>query len=87
MSRRDWLAGAAAVLGGACASGQLEVPSPPVPTAFPAIETATGPIAADRLGLTLMHEHVLVDFIGADRVSPDRYDADQPFATVLPHLK
>jgi phosphotriesterase-related protein len=47
----------------------------------------TGPIAADRLGLTLMHEHVLVDFIGADRVSPGRYDADHAFATVLPHLK
>jgi phosphotriesterase-related protein len=34
-----------------------------------------------------MHEHVLVDFIGADHVSPARYDRDQVFATVLPHLK
>jgi phosphotriesterase-related protein len=47
----------------------------------------TGPIAADRLGITLMHEHVLVDFIGAAEVSPSRYDADAVFKTVLPHLK
>lgn len=51
------------------------------------VETATGPISADRLGLTLMHEHVLVDFIGADQVSPSRYDANQVFAAVLPHLQ
>ena len=34
-----------------------------------------------------MHEHVLVDFIGADRVSPARYDSNQVFATVLPYLE
>ena len=50
------------------------------------IQTVTGPIAADRLGLTLMHEHVLVDFIGADQVSASRYDADQAFKLILPHL-
>lgn len=86
MSRRDWLAGAAACLSSACASG-LQAPFPVVPTTLPTIETATGPIAADRLGRTLMHEHVLVDFVGADRVSPDRYDADHAFATVLPYLE
>ena len=50
------------------------------------VQTVTGPIPAARLGLTLMHEHALVDFIGADQVSPHRYDADQAFTTVLPHL-
>jgi phosphotriesterase-related protein len=44
-------------------------------------------VASDRLGVTLMHEHVLVDFIGADEVSRDRYDAEHAFATVLPHLR
>jgi phosphotriesterase-related protein len=51
-----------------------------------AVQTATGAIPAAQLGLTLMHEHVLVDFIGADQVSPQRYDANHAFATVLPHL-
>lgn len=50
------------------------------------IETVTGPIAADHLGVTLMHEHVLVDFIGAGQVSPSRYDANAVFDTVLRHL-
>ncbi len=48
---------------------------------------STGPIAADALGVTLAHEHVLVDFIGADRVSPSRYDRDAAFARALPHLE
>ncbi len=34
-----------------------------------------------------MHEHVLVDFIGAAEVSPSRYDADAVFKAVLPHLR
>jgi phosphotriesterase-related protein len=33
-----------------------------------------------------MHEHLLVDFIGADQVSPGRYDANQAYSIILPHL-
>jgi phosphotriesterase-related protein len=51
------------------------------------IQTVRGPILASELGRTLPHEHVLVDFIGADAVSPSRYKADQVFDSVLPHLK
>ena len=51
------------------------------------VQTVTGAVAPDRLGLTLMHEHVLVDFIGADKVSTSRYDADDAFQTILPHLE
>src|SRR5262245_39591639 len=53
----------------------------------PRVMTVTGPIDARRLGLTLMHEHVLVDFIGAEKVSRNRYDAGEVFRTALPHLK
>lgn len=75
MTRREWLAGAIGLLTRSQA-GKARV-----------VQTVNGPVAADRLGLTLMHEHVLVDFIGADRVTPARYDADQAFATILPHLR
>ena len=34
-----------------------------------------------------MHEHVLVDFIGAAEASPSRYDADAVFKAVLPYLQ
>jgi phosphotriesterase-related protein len=53
----------------------------------PQIMTVLGPIAPSELGVTLPHEHVLVDFIGAKQVSPDRYDANEAFEVVLPHLK
>jgi phosphotriesterase-related protein len=49
--------------------------------------TVAGPRPAAQLGATLPHEHVLVDFIGADLVSPDRYDADEVVRVVLPHLQ
>ena len=49
--------------------------------------TVTGPVAPDRLGVTLPHEHVMVDFVGADKASPDRYDRDQVHEALLPHLK
>lgn len=50
------------------------------------VQTVAGVLSAERLGLTLMHEHVLVDFIGADKVSTSRYDAAAAFKAVLPHL-
>ncbi len=48
--------------------------------------TVTGTIPLDSMGITLVHEHMLVDFIGADSVSPDRYDQDEVIAKVLPYL-
>jgi phosphotriesterase-related protein len=49
--------------------------------------TVLGPIPPEEMGVTLTHEHVLVDFIGADKISRDRYRADDAFAKILPHLK
>src|SRR5687768_8573898 len=85
LSRRELLATALS-LTGACATrpfggGGTER------TARARIETVRGPVAADQLGLTLMHEHVLVDFIGAAQVSPSRYDPREVFTVVLPHLQ
>lgn len=85
MSRRAWLSSICAVLSGCAARDQ----NPQRSSVRPArqIQTVTGPIAADRLGLTLMHEHVLVDFVGADRVSASRYNDEEVFKTVLPYLQ
>ena len=76
-----------AVLAAGCASRRIEDGPSAAPARADRIDTVTGPIAADRLGVTLMHEHVLVDFIGAAQVSPSRYDANAVFAAVLPHLQ
>ena len=51
------------------------------------VMTVLGAIDADAMGLTLTHEHVLVDFAGAKLVSPDRYDQDDAFELILPHLR
>ena len=77
MRRRDFL-GSMAFVG--CVAR-------PVPAAAEKVHTVAGPVAPGRLGTTLIHEHVMVDFIGADRISRDRYDAEEVFKVALPHLK
>jgi phosphotriesterase-related protein len=51
------------------------------------IRTVLGSIPAEELGVTLPHEHVLVDFIGAHAVTRERYDAEDAFQKALPHLE
>ncbi len=51
------------------------------------VMTVQGPIDPQDMGITLTHEHVLVDFIGAEQVSKDRYDIDEAFEVILPHLQ
>ena len=72
MNRREFLAAMAAT---------------PLLQKAPVVQTVNGPVASDSLGITLAHEHVLVDFIGAASVSPSRYDRDQAFRKALPHLE
>ena len=48
--------------------------------------SVTGEFPIDSMGLTLIHEHMLVDFIGADSVSPERYQQAEVIAKVLPYL-
>jgi len=87
LSRREWLAGSFALLAAGCAPRQTPDRTSLALARAGWIDTVTGPVAADRLGVTLMHEHVLVDFIGAAQVSPSRYDANAAFDAVLPHLQ
>ncbi len=48
--------------------------------------TVTGEIPSEKLGLTLPHEHILVDFIGVDKVGKHRYEADEVKNVMLPYL-
>jgi predicted metal-dependent phosphotriesterase family hydrolase len=45
-----------------------------------------GPIAPEKLGITLIHEHVMADFAGAAETGTHRYDADKVFEKALPYL-
>ncbi|HUG52158.1 MAG TPA: phosphotriesterase [Vicinamibacteria bacterium] len=78
MDRRTFLAAWPAV---AAARPLLAAPPPPRAT------TVRGPVEAALLGPTLVHEHVLVDFIGAGEVGRHRYDAEEAFRAALPHLE
>jgi phosphotriesterase-related protein len=94
-SRREWLAACLGVAGSAIASPAMARPTLARPATAASqrsgprrtIDTVTGAVDPARLGLTLMHEHVLVDFIGAAEAKPSRYDADAVFARVLPYLQ
>ncbi|MGV3600871.1 MAG: phosphotriesterase family protein [Dyadobacter fermentans] len=49
--------------------------------------TVVGKIPVSELGAALIHEHVLVDFIGAAKISPDRWKHDEVIQKVLPYLQ
>ncbi len=82
MNRRTFLQHAAAglPLSWAVAAAARERPEPQAMTVL-------GAVPARKLGRVLMHEHVLVDFIGADQITPGRYDAEEVFAKALPFLE
>lgn len=50
------------------------------------IMTVKGPIPTSEMGLSLIHEHVLVDFIGADKTGKHRWDEDEVVPVVQPFL-
>jgi len=51
------------------------------------IRTVLGDIPPEKFGLALVHEHVMCDFIGADKVSKGRYEVREVYETMLPYLK
>jgi predicted metal-dependent phosphotriesterase family hydrolase len=53
----------------------------------PLIQTVLGPIRPAEFGFVLPHEHVLCDFIGAEKTGPHRWNADEVFRTMVPYLR
>lgn len=51
------------------------------------IMTVNGPLKPSELKFTLTHEHVLVDFIGAEKWNKDRYNAEEVYNVALPFLR
>ncbi len=48
--------------------------------------TVNGPISPEKMGVTLTHEHILVDFIGADSVNYSRWDRQEVIKRATPFL-
>lgn len=52
----------------------------------PIIMSVHGPLKRDQVGKVLIHEHFLVDFIGADKINYDRWKRDDVVKKVVPFL-
>lgn len=50
------------------------------------VHTVQGPIPTEKVGVTLIHEHLLVDFVGAASYSRGRYDLQAVVERMLPFL-
>lgn len=50
------------------------------------IMTVKGPIKASDMGVSLIHEHILVDFIGADSINENRWNKSKVSEKALPFL-
>jgi phosphotriesterase-related protein len=51
------------------------------------IMTVNGPVLSTEMGISLTHEHILVDFIGADSISKDRWNKSEVAEKAFPYLK
>lgn len=51
------------------------------------IITISGPVSPDQLGITLAHEHVLVDFSGVKNYSSRNYNRQDALERILPELQ
>jgi phosphotriesterase-related protein len=51
------------------------------------VMTVNGWLDAGEMGVTLPHEHLMIDFTGADSVDYDRWDKDSVVLGILPYLK
>ena len=85
MNRREFLKASAVVAGAAMVSSLRRVEA--ADSAIGKIMTVMGPIDPNDMGFALTHEHVLVDFIGADQINRGRYNEDAAFKKILPYLQ
>jgi phosphotriesterase-related protein len=53
----------------------------------PEIMTVLGPVSVSEIGTTLAHEHILVDFVGADSTGHHRWDKQDVINKAMPHLE
>jgi phosphotriesterase-related protein len=81
LSRKEFIANSLLLGAGALLLPAWRMPDKPI------VMTVNGPLTTDRMGFTLTHEHVMADFIGAEKYSRTRYDANEVFDIALPFLK
>lgn len=61
--------------------------TPKAATSQARIYTVRGPISPTEMGICLPHEHVMVDFIGAELTTPERWQVADVVARMEPYLQ
>jgi phosphotriesterase-related protein len=61
------------------------LPTSQAPDMF--VQTVLGPVPASKLGFTLVHEHVMCDFIGAEQTNRHRWEVEAVVKRMLPVLR
>ncbi len=64
--------------------GIIIITCKPAPQEY--IMSVSGPVPVQEMGMTLTHEHILVDFIGADSTGYFRWNRNDVVSKALPHL-
>jgi predicted metal-dependent phosphotriesterase family hydrolase len=82
LTRRTFLRNAALLTVAASANA---LPTSQAPDMF--VQTVLGPIPASELGFTLVHEHVMCDFIGAEQTNRHRWEVEAVGKRMLPVLR
>src|SRR5262245_24943023 len=80
MNRREFLAAAVGgtMVAAGCQTGRGEGPF---------IQTVLARIPANQFGFALTHEHVMCDFVGADKTGNHRWNVDEVVRTMQPYLE
>jgi predicted metal-dependent phosphotriesterase family hydrolase len=81
LTRRSFLR-SAALLAAATAIGARAASA----ASEPLVQTVLGPVPAPELGFTLVHEHVMCDFIGAEQTGRQRWEVEAVVKRMLPFL-
>src|SRR5207344_1735790 len=68
------------------AAATVSIVKPAAAESGATIHTVLGPIAPSSLGFTLPHEHVIVDFIGAQKTGRDRWNVEEVVTRMQPLL-
>ncbi|MDJ1472251.1 phosphotriesterase [Cytophagaceae bacterium DM2B3-1] len=84
VTRREFIRVSSGVLSGLLITPSTALSFQRIP---PRIQCVTTSKEASFMGVSLIHEHILVDFIGADKYNPNRWYRDQVLKKVLPYLQ
>lgn len=86
-SRRDFLQWTLLLTAGCQPFSGPRKPAASLPDGQARVMTVCGPIPADALGRALTHEHIVTDFIGAEKAPGPRYERERAVEEILPHLQ